>query len=206
MKQNLFDRLLESGESLLVDLLEQARDRVGEVGKYGSPIEHTFAVAAATLCATRYPEIGFHPSTQKSIEDARNIAALLRDPPLPKEKPLWGCVFPQVRIDPYRVDFLILYSKGLSGCGGVVVECDGHAFHERNKEQAAKDKARDRFLQEEGFKVFRFTGSEIWKDPFACADKVLQIAVNTAIDSECARHLHSEGDLVGAMRALSWVQ
>ena len=36
----------------------------------------------------------------------------------------------------------------------VVVECDGHDFHERTKEQAANDRERDRGLQGLGFSVF----------------------------------------------------
>jgi len=54
----------------------------------------------------------------------------------------------------------------------LVVECDGHDYHERTKEQAKKDRSRDRDLQSNGYTVFRFTGSEIWKDPNACAEQV----------------------------------
>ncbi|MDQ3254286.1 MAG: endonuclease domain-containing protein [Acidobacteriota bacterium] len=51
----------------------------------------------------------------------------------------------------------------------LIVECDGHDFHEKRKEQAAKDKRRDRILQSLGYRVFRFTGSEIHNDAIACA-------------------------------------
>jgi len=67
---------------------------------------------------------------------------------------------PQKQIGNYRVDFLITNIK--SG-EKFVIECDGHDFHERTKDQAQRDKERDRNLQAKGFKVFRFTGSEIWK-------------------------------------------
>jgi very-short-patch-repair endonuclease len=53
-----------------------------------------------------------------------------------------------------------------------VVELDGHAFHERTKEQAAKDKARDRWMTGAGYAVVRFTGSEVWANPFAVASEV----------------------------------
>ncbi len=57
--------------------------------------------------------------------------------------------------------------------GGVpyVIECDGHDFHERTKEQAQRDKKRDRELQAAGYKVFRFTGSEIWRSRGECITK-----------------------------------
>ena len=84
-------------------------------------------------------------------------------------------VRPQQQIGDYRVDFYIEY---LTLCDGktskVIVECDGHDFHEKTKEQAQKDKKRDRVLQSYGYSVFRFTGSEIWSDPFKCAKFVIK--------------------------------
>lgn len=55
----------------------------------------------------------------------------------------------------------------------LAVECDGHDFHERTKEQAARDRARDRRLQEAGYTVMRFTGSEIYRDPVKCVLEVM---------------------------------
>ena len=75
---------------------------------------------------------------------------------------------PQKQIEKYRVDFLVTF-------GGVpyVIECDGHDFHERTKEQAQQDKKRDRELQRMGFKVYRFTGSEIWRSRGECITKAI---------------------------------
>lgn len=83
----------------------------------------------------------------------------------------------QVPIGRYRADFVIRRADNSDLAGRimsppVVVECDGHEFHERTKDQAARDKKRDRILQEEGFHVLRFTGSEIWKDAGGCARQV----------------------------------
>jgi very-short-patch-repair endonuclease len=73
----------------------------------------------------------------------------------------------------YRADFMIgCLIKGTPY--SVIVECDGHAFHEKTKKQAARDKARDRALQSSGSYVLRFTGSEIWNDPFGCARQVFE--------------------------------
>ena len=80
----------------------------------------------------------------------------------------------QIDIGGWRVDFLI-HTHGFSP--KLIVECDGHDFHERTKEQAAKDRARDREFQANGYTVFRFTGSEIWRDPCKCADQILGWAV-----------------------------
>jgi very-short-patch-repair endonuclease len=83
-----------------------------------------------------------------------------------KEQAFDQCrVFPQHHIGKYRVDFLVEEYDfyGRKSLGQFVIECDGHDFHEKTKEQAAKDKKRDRELQSLGLKVFHFTGSEIWR-------------------------------------------
>jgi very-short-patch-repair endonuclease len=80
----------------------------------------------------------------------------------------------QVPIGDYRVDFLLYgisamcedKSKWLKV--GLIVECDGHDFHEKTKAQATRDKKRDRELTSRGFTVMRFTGSEIWRNPRGC--------------------------------------
>lgn len=55
-----------------------------------------------------------------------------------------------------------------------VVECDGHDFHEKTKEQASSDKRRDRELQLAGYHVLRFSGADIYKDACACAAEVMK--------------------------------
>jgi very-short-patch-repair endonuclease len=74
----------------------------------------------------------------------------------------------------YRVDFLIcsIYQgKEFK----IVVECDGHEFHEKTKQQAIRDKKRDRDLTKNNYTILHFTGSEIWKDPYLCAREALGI-------------------------------
>lgn len=61
----------------------------------------------------------------------------------------------------------------------ILIECDGHDFHERTKEQARKDRSRDRRIQRRGSYVLRFTGSEIWANPAKGAEEVCDF-VSTA--------------------------
>jgi very-short-patch-repair endonuclease len=79
------------------------------------------------------------------------------------------CVLkPQHHVGDYRIDFAI------GGAGKLIlIELDGHEFHERTKEQAEKDKSRDRELQRLGHDVLRFTGSEVNRNPFECAESVI---------------------------------
>ena len=78
----------------------------------------------------------------------------------------------QVECAGFRIDIAL---TGSHGGARVAIECDGHDFHEKTKEQAARDKSRDRALAAEGWRVIRFTGSEIWKNPFSCADEAMLI-------------------------------
>ena len=68
----------------------------------------------------------------------------------------------------------------------VILEVDGHEFHEKTKEQAIRDKSRDRFITRKGFPIFRFTGSEIFNQPHQIAkeveDYITQIIVKATRD------------------------
>lgn len=101
------------------------------------------------------------------------------------------CIKPQHVMGKYRVDFLVSHEKiGASvksdsatnlrevKIASVVVECDGHDYHEKTKAQAQRDKSRDRSLQSLGIHVFHFTGAEIFRDPLRCVE-------------ETAKHLES---------------
>ncbi|MEK6650429.1 MAG: hypothetical protein AABY75_05595 [Bacteroidota bacterium] len=84
-----------------------------------------------------------------------------------------GC---QVEIaDICRADFLVeVYRK--PNHLKIAVFCDGHDYHERTKEQAARDRRIDRELQDRGVVVMRFTGSEIYKDAHGCAYAIARMA------------------------------
>lgn len=87
---------------------------------------------------------------------------------------------PQHRIERYTADFMLDFTwGGQRSVVRAVVECDGHDYHERTKEQAAHDRQRDRELQNAGYLVLRYTGSEIWKAPVACAASAID-AVDSA--------------------------
>lgn len=86
-----------------------------------------------------------------------------------KEIQFW--IKPQAKIKGYRADFLLWFSYEKLAAG-IAVECDGHQFHEKTKEQASRDKKRDREILAAGFPVVRFSGSDIYKSPQDCASQV----------------------------------
>lgn len=75
----------------------------------------------------------------------------------------------------YRVDFLIpvVYKNQENKC--FIIECDGHEFHQKTKEQVKKDNIRTRNLQKAGYEIIRFSGSEIWNNTYKCALEIKKI-------------------------------
>lgn len=54
----------------------------------------------------------------------------------------------------------------------ICIECDGHEYHEKTKEQAKKDKSKDRMLKAKNLDVVHFTGSEITSEPDKCVEEI----------------------------------
>lgn len=91
----------------------------------------------------------------------------------------------QVKVGKYRVDFLfkiIEFGQKKPFCQ-YVVECDGHEFHEKTKEQVEKRNRRDRFLESKGYTVIHLSGSEIYNNP----QQALYDVLNTIIMREANR-------------------
>ena len=55
------------------------------------------------------------------------------------------------------------------------IELDGHDFHERTKQQAAQDRARERTIVRHGYIIHPFTGSEVYRNPRKCFEEVIQL-------------------------------
>lgn len=121
-----------------------------------SPIEALFATAFIFCCAMRSDPVALLSDKLETTKEGRR----------------WF-VEPQVTLLGARVDFLIGVYPKVEG-KSVIVECDGHDFHERTPEQAARDRSRDRAFQAAGYKIFRFTGTEIHRKPSECARDVVK--------------------------------
>ncbi len=81
----------------------------------------------------------------------------------------------------YRVDFFVYLTRFRHSAtepecwpemAKLIVEVDGHDFHDRTKEQASYDRRRDRELNLLGYRVVRFTGSDIFNQPYECAEDI----------------------------------
>ena len=78
----------------------------------------------------------------------------------------------------YRVDFLLeIAFKHLGQYKDVlklIIECDGHEFHEKTKDQVKKNNKRDRDLQNSGYEILHFSGSEIYNDSSECKNEIVK--------------------------------
>lgn len=193
--------VIESGRiavrTLTFEYMSKCFNDVGRVmQKCESPIEAIMLGAFITLSTKKGMNLRLIPDRDK-VEHVINRAH--RTHMADHLSNILVTISPQVHIGDYRVDILLEYeflqrefpdeAKRSASTNGAlthqpeqvpsqrtgvkfVVECDGHAFHEKTKEQAAQDKRRDRTLQSLGFKVFRFTGMEINNDVLSCAEEV----------------------------------
>jgi very-short-patch-repair endonuclease len=52
----------------------------------------------------------------------------------------------------------------------IIIECDGYNFHQKTKEQIKHDNEREYDLKMAGYEIIRFSGSQIYNEPFKCAE------------------------------------
>lgn len=115
----------------------------------------------------------------------------------PDECEEWGadgvenvwCLFGQVQVDSYRIDLMMAQGGAL-----LAIECDGFEFHDRTKQQAAYDRARDRHLLISGIPVIRFTGSEIHHSLERCVADVYAAAKFVLEQWEAPLHMWGAGE------------
>jgi very-short-patch-repair endonuclease len=84
-------------------------------------------------------------------------------------------ITPQSQVGRYRIDFDVSFDPLEASCGGefhVYIECDGHEYHERTKEQAARDRRKDRMFAAYHAPLLRFTGAEIVNDLNGCVEEI----------------------------------
>lgn len=83
----------------------------------------------------------------------------------------------------YRLDFSVepthAFADRLASAGvswpPIAIEVDGHAFHEKTKEQVALRNQRDRDLQRAGWKVLHLSYSEVDRDGYEACGGVVDI-------------------------------
>jgi hypothetical protein len=165
---------------------------------FRSPIEamlHAGIVAAADAQAITIFDYSVIKGSPRIVFDDEQIGLIDE----PEHHETWGagmdewwCLFGDVACLSYRLDFVLRTNHGM-----LTIECDGHEWHDRTKEQAAHDRRRDRDLLRIGLPTIRFTGSEIHRDIATCVDDVCTVARALAGRERRTFDAYKEGRAVG---------
>lgn len=137
----------------------------------GSPIEEQMLASLALMAQVQHVAVRFRVWTPDPHELPRGFDEAL-------------AIVPQFPVGKYKIDFSLTYSgPGYDFTNSkeplvwkrssMLIECDGHDFHERTKEQAKHDRGKDRDLQRAGFVIYRYTGSEIHNRCLEIPDEIL---------------------------------
>lgn len=151
-------------DEIVQAVMSEARQAAAECSQ--SPIETLFLVAffAVRMLHNKV----FKCWTGKVVICADPKHGANEPPACFESMELCDLVIPQAIIDIYRADFLIRRFEKRDGevvaSAKVVVECDGEEFH--NPE---RDRRRDWIIKSLGYRVIRFTGKELYRNPIGCA-------------------------------------
>lgn len=129
-----------------------------ELGETGSPIESLFLAA---FCEAAF-EHGYCVRKRATGNDTIGVQ-------------------PQKTIGSYRVDLAISFLF-FGGEFNLIIELDGHAWHEKTPRQGQRDKKRERALMDLGYELRRFSGREVNTDARGCAIE----ALNRVMDFQTA--------------------
>ena len=88
--------------------------------------------------------------------------------------------YPEVWIDTYRVDFLVVARIRDCGLHAIAIECDGHEHHSK-PDDVESDSQREKFVRSQGFEVMRFTGAQIRSDAQDCALAVIRKIIPSSV-------------------------
>lgn len=144
------------GQSQTLGFSQRMHDMMWD--RLESPIEDLFWIACNVLCEASFIDLEPDPRWPYGVT-----------------------INPQENIGSYRVDFMltrVLSPKRFHGpkeFAPVVIELDGHDFHDKDKRQRSYEKARDRYLVRQGYRILHFTGSDVVADPFKVAHEALSL-------------------------------
>jgi len=125
-----------------------------------SPIEHMFYLAFDIMCFVNHFDLLTYIVLYAQQDVYRNTKHYIADFVFDTDN--IGVEDIYDKINPFKL----------------VIECDGHEFHEKTKAQVKKDNERDYDLKMAGYDVLHFSGSQIYNEPFRCANEALEYIVS----------------------------
>jgi hypothetical protein len=153
-------------------------------GLTGSPTESILTLALFTKLSHFYE--GWVCRVHSEHEYRRAVAEAKID---------GGCfvLVPQWSVNQVGLVDLAIFIPGLAPWRPIiVVECDGHQFHERTQEQASKDRRRLRNLQRLGISVYPFTGTDVVRSSEESAQEIVEF-IHARVNGMERRWLQDRG-------------
>jgi len=90
-------------------------------------------------------------------------------------------IVPQYKRLNYTVDFAIFSNEYPNVSLGI--EIDGYEWHDKTKEQAARDKRRDRELLMAGLPTIHFAGTEVYSNAIVMAEESIKVYSSMVFES-----------------------
>ena len=144
-------------------------DYLQELDKISSPIEQIFYVSYILYCGLldncMIDDISFNVLLFENIKSQERV---------------------EFDNKCYNIDFVVDFSNKNNKAEYITptiknlkyaIELDGFDYHS-NKKQMNYDYERENNLKLKGYSVIRFTGSQLYKEPFKCVDNLIRIIVN----------------------------
>jgi hypothetical protein len=131
-------------------------------GLVGSPIEFILALSVFNKLRRSYPS---WTCWVYSNEEYRQV--IVNETMVCRER---FVLVPNLHVEQVGDVDLAIFIPGLTKRPLLVMEADGHQFHERTPDQASNDRRRDRTLLRQNIPVFRFTGTDVVRgsEEYAC--------------------------------------
>lgn len=176
MKNYIFESILANISCKNVDLIEAQNMPQNLVDLWQKNLNALNNLLIEDLSKTESP-------IEKMFLMEFNLIKLIKPDKLPPES--YFELIPQAQIvkgsHKYRVDFKIdvdlLDRVGMPESPTetiIFIELDGHDFHEKTKQQATNDKIRERALSDKCDALLRYTGSEVYQNPYQIVSDVLK--------------------------------
>lgn len=143
-----------------------------ELDKISSPIEQIFYVSYILYC-------GFLGNDM--VDDVPLVISLFENIKLQEKV--------EFNNKTYNIDFVIDFSNKNNKGEYITptiknlkyaIELDGFDYHS-NKQQMNYDYERENNIKLKGYNVIRFTGSQLYKEPFKCVDNLIRIIVKDVL-------------------------
>ena len=175
-------RIIGQQAETLAVLTEKFREDLSEgidnaVNECQSPIEQELLLAMIRESLSHSSAVAIGGSISIITEVHHNIA----------DVGLHIYIIPQYKTGPYIADFMVECFRGsmwdTAKKSSLLIECDGHDFHEKTKKQVVHGKKRDRYFTKHGYKFMHFSGSEIFNNSDGCAKQIIEL-----VTSECNSH------------------